>query len=94
MSDPTWSMVARPFGASHHADRDEATWRWPDGAGWEQEMIDAKSHLEPESVPETYRVLMIGHFFGCGVRSITFFERINFILPSSLPKRRSRQALK
>jgi hypothetical protein len=38
--------------------------------------------------------LMIGHFFGCGVRSITFFERVNFILPSSLPERRSRQALK
>jgi hypothetical protein len=57
-------------------------------------MIDAKSHLEPKSVPEAYRVLMIGHFFGCGVRSITFFERINFILPSSLPSTESIGAIR
>jgi hypothetical protein len=60
--------------------------------GWEQEMIDVKSHLEPKSAPETYRVL--DHIFGCGVRSITFFERINFILPSSLPSTESIGAIR
>jgi hypothetical protein len=40
------------------------------------------------------RVLMIGHSFGCGVRSITFFERINFILPSSLPSTESIGAIR